>query len=250
MLRRGAIALAIGWIGSGLGCGRVAFEVRSDAGGDDAASDAAPARIAYVAPFVQRSPGGGPTDAFRAQAHAAGNAVVIQVSCAGPAVPTGVSVSAPGWTFTQLGPITASTQSSERSATFGAIAPDAVRTAVSVSWTGSACGSSKNHLGDEFAMTDPAGGMITFDGVSATEGTGDCIGSVRSGHAGDVVWAACNSQGSVRATGAGFTKGADDGVGDWAEYRITGDPVGTVEAVEFTNDNVGYVLSMVTLKPQ
>jgi hypothetical protein len=57
-------------------------------------------------------------------------------------------------------------------------------------------------------------------------------------------------EGSVRATGAGFTKGADDGVGDWAEYRITGDPAGTVEDVEFTNDNVGYVLSMVTLKPQ
>jgi hypothetical protein len=242
--------LTLGWAWSGSGCGRVGFDTVFDAAAIDSVVDVAPAPIAYVAPFVQRSPGPGPTDTFLAQAHAAGNAVVIQVSCAGPAVPTAVSVSAAGWTFTQLGPITASTRSTERSATFVAIAPDAVRTVVSVSWTGSACGGSKNHLGDEFAMTDPAGGTITFDGVSATEGTGDCIGSVRSGHAGDVVWAACDSEDSVRAVGAGFTKGADDGVGDWAEYRVTADPAGTVEIVEFANPNVGYVLSMVTLKPR
>lgn len=70
------------------------------------------------------------------------------------------------------------------------------------------------------------------------------------GHPGGAVWAARNSDSSVNAVGPGFTKGADDNVGDWSEYRITDDPAGTVESVAFANDNVGYVLSMVTLKPR
>ena len=205
-------------------------------------------RIAYVGPFVQRSPGTGPNESFTAQAHAAGNAVVIQVSCAANAVPTAVSVAAPGWSFMQLGPITASTSSVQRSATFAAIAPDAIGTTVTVTWSGSTCNSSKNEIGDEFVMTDPAGGTITFDGVNAIEGTGNCAGTVMTGHAGDAVWAACNSQSSVTAVGPGFLKAADDNAGDWSEYALTNHPAGTVESVEFANGNVGYVLSMVTLK--
>lgn len=254
MVRCRAIALVSGMAAlAPAGCGRLDFDALADAGGapgvgPDAALDAPVSRIAYVGPFVARSPGTGPNESFTAQAHAAGNAVVIQVSCAANPVPTAVSVAAPGWSFTQLGPITASTSSVQRSATFVAIAPDAIGTTVTVTWSGSTCNSSKNELGDEFAMTDPAGGKITFDGVSATEGTGNCTGMVTTGHAGDAVWAACNSQNSVTAVGAGFRKGADDNAGDWSEYALTDHPAGTVESVEFANGNVGYVLSMVTLK--
>jgi len=257
MMRRRAVALAVSCAGAVSGCGRVGFDVadvRRDAGSIDAPTDApidgAPSPVVYVGPFVQRSTGAGPTDSFLAQARAAGDAVLIQVTCSGTAIPTGASVTAAGWSFTQLGPITASSQSSERSATFAAIAPDAVRTTVSLSWTGSNCGGGKNHVGDEFAMTDPAGGTLTFDAANATEGQGNCVGTVRTGHAGDAVWAACDSESSVTAVGAAFTKAADDGVGDWSEYAITDHPAGTLVPVEFTNDNVGYVLSMVTLKPR
>lgn len=253
MVRRRAIALVGGIAPALLGCGRFGFDALADASGApgpglDAARDAPASRIAYVGPFVQRSPGTGPNESFTAQAHAAGNAVVIQVSCAANAVPTAVSVVAPGWSFLQLGPITASARSQQRSATFVAIAPDAIGVTVTVTWSGSTCNGSKNEVGDEFAMTDPAGGTITFDGVSATEGTGNCTGTVTTGHAGDAVWAACNSDDSVTAVGPGFRKGADDRVGDWSEYAITDHPAGTVESVEFANPNVGYVLSMVTLK--
>jgi hypothetical protein len=254
MVRRRAIALVSGMVAlAPVGCGRLDFDTLADAtgapgAGPDAAVDTPVSRIAYVGPFVQRSPGTGPNESFTAQAHAAGNAVVIQVSCAANAVPTAVSVAAPGWSFMQLGPITASSISPQRSATFVAIAPDAIGVTVTVTWSGTNCSNSKNDLGDEFAMTDPAGGKITFDGVNATEGTGNCVGTVTTGHAGDAVWAACNSDDSVTAVGAGFRKGADDRIGDWSEYAITDHPAGTVESVEFTNANVGYVLSMVTLK--
>jgi hypothetical protein len=224
-----------------------------DAGGghDDAGGhDAAPSRIAYVAPFVQNSSGAGASDSFPARAHAASNAVVLQVSCNASEVPTAVSVSASGWTFAQLGPITASTSSTQRSATFVAITPDAADTTVTVNWSGSTCTSSKNEIGDEFAMADPAGGAVTFDGSNATQDTGSCAGAVTTGHADDAVWAACNSENKVTAVGSGFIKGADDRAGDWSEYTITNDHAGTVEAVQFVNGNVGYVLSMVTLKSQ
>jgi hypothetical protein len=69
-------------------------------------------------------------------------------------------------------------------------------------------------------------------------------------HDGDAIWAACDSATSVRSVGPGFVKGADGGIGDWSAYRITNDPAGTIEPVQFTNANVGYVLSIVTLKPR
>jgi hypothetical protein len=255
VLRRAAIDLAIGWMCCcASACGRIGIDsLVHDAARDapdDPPVDMPPARIAYVAPFVARSIGSGATETFKAQAHAKGNAIVIQVSCAGPATPDAATVTAIGWSFQPLGRVTASTASPQRSATFGAIAPDALGTTVTVSWSGSACDGGKNDVGDEFTMVDPAGGAITFDSFNATEGVGNCVGTVRLGHTGGAVWAACDSNASVNAVGQGFTKGADDNVGDWSEYAITDDPAGTVESVEFDNDNVGYVLSMVTLKPQ
>ncbi|HEX3758170.1 MAG TPA: hypothetical protein VHW23_05670 [Kofleriaceae bacterium] len=254
MARGCAIALVTGMAALGA-CGRIDFAAVPDAGSvldpaPDAASGAPPPRVAYVGPFVQRDGSARATDTFTAQAHAAGNAIVIQVSCGATAIPTAVSVAAAGWSFTQLGPITASARSAQRSATFAAIAPDTVGVTVTVTWTGSTCNTSSNQIGDEFAMTDPAGGMITFDGFNATQGTGNCTGSVTTGHEGDAVWAACNTQTSVTAIGTGFVKGADDDVGDWTEYALTSHAAGTAEAVEFDNPNVGYVLSMVTLKPR
>jgi len=245
------IASAVTWLACGA-CGRIAFDELSDAAppGGDAAADAAPSRIAYAGPFVQRPGGTGPTESFQARAFAAGDAILIQATCAGSAIPTGVSITAPGWDFKLLGPITASQSSSERSATFGAIAPDTLPTTISVAWSGSACNSTKNDVGDEFAMVDPAGGTMTFDSVMATEGTGDCIANVPILHDGDALWAACDSANSVRNVGPGLVKGADDGVGDWSAYRLANGPAGTTEMVQFTNGNVGYVLSIVTLKPR
>ncbi|MEO6774992.1 MAG: hypothetical protein ABI467_18650 [Kofleriaceae bacterium] len=209
-----------------------------------------PAVISHVAVFAARSPGSGTvTDTFTVQAHAAGNAIVMQVGCAANATPTSVSVTAPGWTWTQLGPILANTASTERAAIVVAIAPDASPIQLTVHWTGSTCGSSVNDLGDEFAMTDPAGGMITFDSAVQTQGQGPCTGMITTGHASDVVWGACDTSNGVSSVGAGFTKSADDGAGDWSEYKVTIDPAGTVETPSFANANNGFVVSMVTLKP-
>jgi hypothetical protein len=103
-------------------------------------------------------------------------------------------------------------------------------------------------LGDEFAAIAPFS-AIRSDGMNAITGAGDCLGTVSTSHPDDAVWAACDSDSNVTATGPGDTKGADDGTGDWSEYKITTDPAGTVENVAFPNTSF-YLLSMMTLTAQ
>jgi hypothetical protein len=242
-------------------CGRVGFDLVARAPPadasidvaltDDAPPDAASARIAYVGPFVQRDGGVGATDSFTASVRAAGDAIILQVSCGDPQIPTAVTVSAPGWAFGWVqNAITASNSSDERSATFFAVAPAAGDVTVAVQWA-SGCTTGKNHIGDEFTLIDagggPATGAIAIDRFNQVEGTGDCVGTVTAERAGDAVWAACDSEGKVSEIGAGFAKGADDGIGDWSEYLLADAPAGAMESVRFTNANVGYVLSMATL---
>jgi hypothetical protein len=226
-------------------CGRVGFDAAPD-GQLAAAIDAPVAQIAYVAPFLQDNAGPGATKTTLVQAHATGNAIVLQVACGSNADPTAVAVTAPGWTFRQVGLI--SREGTDHAATFTAIAPGTDSASLTVTWTGG-CDLNRNDLGDEFAMVDPAGDEITFDSVSTVAGSGSCTGSLPIQHFGDMVWAACDSNGEVKNVGAGFTKGADDLAEDWSEYRLTADPPGTTEAISFESDLVGYVLSMVALKP-
>jgi len=226
----------------------------TDASGRESDGDGSgampPAVISHAGVFVARSPGSGTTtDTFTVQAHAAGNAIVMQVGCAANATPTAVAVTAPGWTWTQMGPILANTASTERAAIVVAIAPDANPVQLTIKWTGSTCNSSVNDLGDEFAMTDPAGGAITFDSAVQMQGQGTCTGMITTGHDSDVVWAACDTSNSVSSVGSGYTKSADDSAGDWSQYKVTTDPAGTVETPSFANANNGFVVSMVTLKP-
>ena len=55
----------------------------------------------------------------------------------------------------------------------------------------------------------------------------------------------------VTSTGAGFTKSADDGHGDWSEYKLTTDPAGTPEGVLFQTSTGmdDYVVTAVAIKP-
>jgi hypothetical protein len=172
----------------------------------------------------------------------------MQVSCNGGAIPTAVSVSAPGWAFMQLGPLTVSPTGECATTTF-AIAPDTTPTTVTVSWTGSACAFTNDALGDEFVPRSPAT-AVTFDGVAAIGDDVDRVATVATTEANDTVWAALVSHGMNATIGAGYTKGADDLQGDWSEYALRSDPAGTAENVPFSSGNAGYVLSMVTLKSQ
>jgi hypothetical protein len=225
-------------------CGRVGFATERAAAGDatsDTVGDGPPG-IVYVGPVAQRYPGMGPADTFALQAGAAGDAIVMMVACAGSGTPTGVTVTAAGWTFTSLDPLTIDSFAQIAGASFAAIAPDTAATTVSVTWT-SNCNRGKTEVADEFAST------TGVDVHAAAQGTGNCTTSVTTGHAGDAVWAACYSATTLTSIGAGFTLGATDSHGDYAEYELTSDPAGTVEQISFTNTN-GFVVVAAALAPR
>jgi hypothetical protein len=225
-------ALVLGCV---LGCGRVGFD-------PPATSDATHGGIVHVGAFVARDPGGGTGDSFQAAASAGGDTIVLQVVCRGPA-PSAVSLNAPGWSFVHHGSILGSPSVGLYGAIFSAIAPNANPTTIDLAWTGTTC-DGQTELGDEFS------GVGAVANTSANESTGNCLGQVQLDAADGAVWAACTSLQNVLAVGPGYTKSADDSNGDWTEYKLTQDPAGTVEPVAFTNQNFGYVLSIVALPPR
>jgi hypothetical protein len=236
------------------GCGRIGFDGPPPPGSNappavDSATDAPPTSgIAFVGSPIQHTGTMGSTDTATFNATNAGDALVFLVACAGSQIPTSVAISAPGWTFTALAPLTANTAGQVYAASYGAVAPDTQSATLTVTWNGGNCNRGKSILADELTRTDPTGDTTTFDASSGAMGAGDCTTSLTTAHANDAVWAACYAATSVSGVGAGYTQSAADSVGDLAEYKLTSDPPGTVEQVTFSNPN-GYVVVATTIKP-
>lgn len=232
-------------------CGRIGFDsssgLPSGDGGSGGSGDGSTSAISYVQPILQHLGTSGASETFPIQAMHAGDAVVMMVGCAGSNAPTAIVVSAPGWVFTALSPLTLEPPAQIAGASFGAIAPDTAQATVSVSWTAANCNRGKSALADEFTGTDPTGGTTTFEAHAQAVGGGNCTTSVTTGAARDAVWGACYAGTMVSGVGPGYTMGASDGIGDFTEYKLTADPAGTAESVTFTNPN-GYVVVAVSLR--
>jgi hypothetical protein len=237
-----------------VGCGRVGFEDTTTAADgtpapDGGSNDAAPTTgIAFVSSPIQHTGPKATSDSVALQATNANDALAILVACAGSQIPSTVTVSAPGWTFTQLAPLTKNTVGQVYAAAFGAIVPDTTATTLTIDWGGTNCNRGQSSLADEFTRTDPTGGTTTFDSTNAASGAGDCTTSVTTANANDAVWAACYAATALTGVGPGYTKSAADAVGDFAEYKLTTDAASTTEQVTFTNPN-GYVVVAASIKP-
>ncbi len=230
------------------GCNQV-FHLRETRLSDATPPDAAP--IAAVKVFVAQDIAGlSPQTFHTAGAAAAGDAIVLLVGCnAYPSKPTGVSVTAPGWSFEQLTTFT-SGGSEYWAAAFGAIAPDAMPADLTVTWTTAVC-QEVFAIGDEFAVTAPGGGAMTFEARAINSAdTGDCTAMLTTEHANDAIWAACYSGSYVIAVPPPYTQSGNTTGGELSGYRITTDPGGTVEDVTFTNTpNSPFVMTAVALVP-
>jgi len=169
-------------------------------------------RVEHVAAAVQLHViGDGTTDTFDVTT-AAGDAIVLLVGCeAGAMPPAAVDLSAPGWTFAEMSPPLAS--GALYAASFAAIAPSAGTHAFTATWSSSCM--RRIALGDEFA------GVATF--AANGEASSGCSTTIAPAP-NQAVWAACYLNTGVVAPGHGFTKGADDGFGDWSEYALASAP--------------------------
>jgi len=234
-------------------CGRIGFAdhaaadavVATDAAPDAMADASSAVTITYLGPFAQRHPGAGvTTDTFTAQAKAAGDVIPMMVGCGSSTRPTGVTMTGSGWTFHQLS--TPNGSSPLWTSRIVAIAPDTAPVTITVTWSGSPCEIGSAVLADEFAGVKSS---VTFGIVTqaAFNGNGNCAGAVTTTTPNEAVWASCFAASAVTAVGPGYLMGADSGGGDWAEYRISADPVGTNETPTFAN--VGqYLVDVLTLR--
>ncbi len=231
MRLRGA-ALALAAITAS--CGRIDFDPLGDG--------ALPPSISHVAPFAATQISGNTVTTFTAHAQQAGDTVLLAVTCQN-GTPTAVSVTASGWTFSQAGPVAGAT-SNRYIASFAATAPDTAAATFTVTWTSPTSCGGMNEIADEFAAS---GGAIAID-AHAEAFTGSTPAAMLTTMAdNDLVWGACSSSGTLQAPGAGYTKGGDDGHDDWSEYKLTSDPAGTVELVDFTSTGSSYGLVAVAL---
>jgi hypothetical protein len=218
-------------------CGRIDF--------DPVGSDAPPAgALRWVTNVIEAQAPANLTVSFQLQAQAAGDAILLHVGCDAALTATGVSASAPGWTFTQLGPLAG--MSMKWGALFVAIAPDTAPATLAITWDTNC--SAINTLADEFTNADPTAPFEAFD---VTAGIADCTGTVTTVSAGDAMWAACSTGGTAKQTGPGYTKIGDDAHDDWSEYKLTADPAGTVEQPTFVSVTGGInVMTAVAIKPR
>ena len=221
-------------------CGRVGFEAHDGAPGD--ASTDATAAAGWVGAVVAHWTTSVSTDSFDFAAAAPGDAVVMMVSCDGPATAPSLTVTAPGWSLVALGSLVGSAAAGRWAQSYAAIAPDTLAVSISVTWDVTCV--SLVVLGDEFANNDPT--LAAFDDHSETEGTGLCSATVTTHRAGDTLWAACDPANGVAAT-PGFAIGADDQQGDFTEHAVTTDSAGTAETIAYENPTAMNVMVAVAI---
>lgn len=174
-----------------------------------------------------------------------GDGLLFQISCGASTTVSAVSMSATGWTFTQIGSINGSTTTGF-GALFRAYAPNTSAATVTFSFTATSggCGAFMNVLVDEFSGMNATNFVDVNTPGSGT--TGSCSYSVTPTANNDMLWAGCND--SVTAVGSGFTKGADDTQTDWSEYKLLSGGSGSAQTVPFTGSSGAWEGFAVAIK--
>ncbi len=204
------------------------------------------ATVGHVKVFVQQSVAGASTvETFNTSATNINDAVCVQIAAAATTLPASATLTAPGWTFTQISSFTTWPATAVASV-FCGISPNTASVTFTATFTGGSGFTAISILGDEFSGNETIGGTSTFEATnSATAASGSPTVSVTPISNNDGLWAAC--QDSVSAILAGFTKGADDTQGDWTEWKILSGQAGTPQTVSFTG-GPGYIIQTIAIR--
>lgn len=176
---------------------------------------------------------------FTYTATTTGNAVLFGIGC-GPASAPTITLSASGWTLTQVGS-TIGSATAGFAATFKAYAPNT--SAATFTFGCSVSSSFLNDLIDEFNGMD-ATNFVDNNG-SGTNTTGGCSLSITPVVNDTGLWFACND--TVTGTGT-YTKGADDTQGDVSEWKILSGGAGASQASGWTTTGA-FTIFGVSIKP-
>ena len=168
---------------------------------------------------------------------ASNDALVVLVGCRTQGV-TGISLSAPGWTFTPISGLVGPSGFFDYISTFGAITPNTAPVTLTVTFGGNVGDCSNNDttmLIDEFSGNDTTGGTTTFDAhnESLDPAAVTCTGApVTPANNNGAIWYGCFD--NVTGVTGGYTKGQDDGIGDWSSYK-------TISGQQGVAQNPGFV---------
>jgi uncharacterized repeat protein (TIGR01451 family) len=179
------------------------------------------------------------------------DAVVVMIGCITSNMDSMV-LSAPGWTFTPISGLIGPSGNGDFIGTFGAITPNTVPVTFTVTFTGGVgnCSSDASILVDEFAGTDTTGGTTTFDAHNESFSPAVsvvCTGApVTPANTNDAIWYACYD--NVTGVSGGYTKGQDDTIGDWTEYKVLSGGLGVVQNASFATTSNTFALAGVSIK--
>jgi hypothetical protein len=192
------------------------------------------------------------SDSFTIKAQSTMDTIVLHIVCGGGnALPTGASVTAPGWAFTQASNITTNTTIKLSTTSFFALAPNTNPVTVTVSWAITNCKTGVSEVADEFARFPP--GPLIVEARQQAVTTATCADAMlATGRADETLWAACFAQsGAVTAVSGAFTRSAATPLTGphWAAYKVTTDPAGTSEPVSFTGGAGGFAYEAIGLAP-
>jgi uncharacterized repeat protein (TIGR01451 family) len=169
-----------------------------------------------------------------------GNALVILIGCRSPGI-TSMSLTAPGWSFAPISGLVGPSGFFDFISTFGAITPNAAPVTFSVTLTGGNGNCSSNDttvLADEFSGNDITGGTTTFDAHNESldpAAGGICTGApITPANNNDAIWYACFD--NVTGVSGGYTKGQDDAIGDWSEYKTLSGGLGVAQNPGFVTN--------------
>ena len=184
------------------------------------------------------------TNTFTHTPTAANNAVLIWVGCAGTSETT-VTLTATGWTITQVGSLIGSSAAGY-AALFKGYAPSTSAATFTVTFSAT-CNDFMNDVLDEFSGVDQTN--FVDSSLVALE-TGSISINITPSVANAMVWAVAND--SITAVGAiggtTATKGADDTQQDWTEYRLLSGGSGVQISAAFTG-TVPATMAVVSIKP-
>jgi hypothetical protein len=190
---------------------------------------------------------GATSTTFKYTATGVGNVVLIWVTMVPQsASPTTCTLSATGWTFSQIGGVVNGGASAGVGAMFSAVVPNTSQATITMTWNQPTT-NFFNDLIDEFSGADTT---TVSAGTNSATGSGTPTVSVTPTVNNCAIWVACNDSVTAVGTigGTAATKGGDDGFSDWSEYRLLSGGSGVAQSCAFTGSG-SYCIGAVAIRP-
>lgn len=166
---------------------------------------------------------------------------------------TGITLTSPGWTITQIVSVFGPGGTTGYAAAFGAISPNTSASTFTFTYSGSSPSLSFQIVFvDEFTATDTTGSTTTFDAHNSGSSASTFANvSVTPANDNDAVWFGISDNTNTTTPSAGsFSTGCNDAGGDATEYQILTGGSGTPLSSNWNSASGAYLMAGMSIKPK